>query len=372
MEERLTGQGGPADPKHPMGHDRNATPEDSGAAFGGSGFDRMWSSADFDAPAQPWPGAHGPEQAGPAASAELQEERRGLASNALAISQRPALAGNWVRSGGTTLRSHGRPDLLRYWDIFRRRWGTGVLVWLVVVSGVAAGLLVRQPTYRATGLIEIRRETTGAVSVDTLFGDDRLAANELETQIGILKSSSLAERVVAQLTSPSASAAIGTGSGSTPAAVAVLPADVGELSVDGFRSDLIISPKTGSRLVEVSFDSPDSHFSAAAVNAVLDTYLQLRMEDAERRADWLENELKNVRQTLQQSEGSFATTCAITAWKSWRAETGRPQSCSTHGSNRFIPRSRAREWIGSGSRRATNRRRRRLRPAIWVVRSSKV
>ncbi|HXE81569.1 MAG TPA: AAA family ATPase [Vicinamibacterales bacterium] len=193
------------------------------------------------------------------------------------------------------------PHVGRYWDILRRRWPIGALVTLVVVAGVAAGIYMQEPEYRATGLLEIRPESAVAVPVDTLFSGGRLPADELETQFGILRSAALADRVAAEF--------VRTGGGLRQAkpgrsdgASDTKPVRPSKLDPEEIRRDLKISPLKGSRLVEVSFDSRDPQLAAWVVNTAFDSYLQLRMEEARRSADWLEEQLRTTQKRLEHAE----------------------------------------------------------------------
>lgn len=172
-------------------------------------------------------------------------------------------------------------DLSRYGEILRRRWRLGLLVFVIVVAGVSAGLLLQPPVYRATGLLEIRRETTSAVPVESLFGSERLGTDELETQFGILRSQTLATRVIDQL---------------TRAGVAVPP------TPERLRRELAVDPQKGSRLVAVSYDAHEPELAAGVVNAVFDNYLQLRGEESQRSAELLESQLRDTKQKLEESE----------------------------------------------------------------------
>jgi capsular exopolysaccharide synthesis family protein len=180
-------------------------------------------------------------------------------------------------------------DLVRYGDMLLRRWPTGLAIFLVVTAGVAIGVLRQTPLYRASGLLEIRRDATGTTQVQTLFSSERVAADDLETQFGILRSGTLARRVMAQL-SP------------TAPPPGIRRAEVRELTADTLQRNLAVTPKTGSRLVEISYESPNPALSAWVVNATLDTYLQLRQEEARQSADWLEQQLAEARTKLEESE----------------------------------------------------------------------
>lgn len=195
-------------------------------------------------------------------------------------------------------------DVLRYVDVLRRRWRTAVVVFAIVASGLSLGAAMRPVVYRATGLLEIR-QGTGAVPVETLFNNERVATDDLETQFGILKSATLAERVVSQLLPADSSPTGDPVRASLP--MAVQRGDAGEalLTAEKLRSDLIVNPKRGSRLVEVSFDAEDPVFAARVVNLVFDTYLQMRMEEAHRSAEWLTAQLQETQRKLEETEAQL-------------------------------------------------------------------
>jgi polysaccharide biosynthesis transport protein len=190
-------------------------------------------------------------------------------------------------------------DLMRYVRVVRRRSRLGLLIFLVVAGGVAVGSLMQPEVYRATGLMEIR-QGADAVPLEALFSSQRVAIDDLETQFGILRSEALAERVVASLGD----------SGPTSGAGAKTASDAAKsqpISVERFRKNLTVDPQRGSRLVEVSFDAETPELAARVVNSVFDSYLQLRMEEAQRSAEWLQTQLDATQQRLQNTETQLQT-----------------------------------------------------------------
>ena len=184
------------------------------------------------------------------------------------------------------------PPLRRYAEVMQRRWRTSLLILLVVVGGVGAGAMLQEPVYRASGLLEIRRESTAAVPVGSLFSTEKVTSDDLETQYGILKSATLAQRVLEQQGRDRG--------GATDEAAAA--ARVGR-----FRDALVVNPLRGSRLVEVAYVSRDPQLSARTVNSVFDNYLQLRMEEAQRTAQWLEEQLRDAQSRLEESDRRLQT-----------------------------------------------------------------
>ena len=187
------------------------------------------------------------------------------------------------------------PDqpLIHYWAVLARRWPTAAIILAIVIAGVAAGVSMTPPVYRAVGLLEIRPESAGVVPVGTLFTDDRMSNDNLETQFGILRSTTLAERVAAAVSENKSGASTDR--------------QPGALSSSDVQKSLIIDPQKGSRLVQVGFDAGDPALAAHVVNAVLDNYLKLRVEEAQRTSEWLDRQVDEARQRLEGSERRLQT-----------------------------------------------------------------
>src|SRR3954467_4415442 len=80
--------------------------------------------------------------------------------------------------------------------------------------------------------------------------------------------------------------------------------------VSGFISRVNVEPVRGSHLVDVTFLSEDSKFSAVAVNSLLDEYvnqnLELKLQSTQGMLDWLDKELENQQRRVQDSERALA------------------------------------------------------------------
>jgi len=193
-----------------------------------------------------------------------------------------------------------------YWRVLRAQWWVILGVFLVVVLAVFVGTLLRTPVYRASGLLEIRRESADITPVETLVAPDRISDESLETQIGILKSATLAQRVarqlaldqVAEFNPPRGWSFPWFGKGTSPSR----ESDVLLRVQERFQRKLEITPIPGSRLVNVSFDSADPELAARAVNAVLSVYIEMRGEMSQRAEAWLAAEVDSTRAKLEASE----------------------------------------------------------------------
>jgi capsular exopolysaccharide synthesis family protein len=211
-----------------------------------------------------------------------------------------------------------QPLLLRYLNILRRR------MWLLIGSVVVAAVLgliltlLMTPQYTAETTIEIKRESYQIVDVEGVEPDEggRLDQEFYETQWGLLRSQSLAERVVTELRLQDSAkffemfgatsiveeiAASGTNAGAaadrrervrTAAAILLGNAE--------------IVPRRLSSLAEIRFTSPDPEFSTQVANAWAQAYIEISLErrfDATSYArNFLEERLEQLRGRLQESE----------------------------------------------------------------------
>jgi capsular exopolysaccharide synthesis family protein len=187
------------------------------------------------------------------------------------------------------------------WTALRRQWRLALGIFTIIVAAVTAGTLLRPVNYRATGLLEIRPENAETVPVSTLFGPQRMAGDSLATQIGILQSVTLAERVVAE-------GLIDEGGESWTSFVNPMrwlngaQADDVQKKVQIFQEHLTIAPQEGSRLVRISFDANDPKRAADVVNSVLKNYLVLRLEEGNRSTEWLTKQREEARDKLDTSQ----------------------------------------------------------------------
>ncbi len=191
------------------------------------------------------------------------------------------------------------PDLRKLLHIVWHRRLVIVIVFLVVFLAVIAGTLLQDPVYRATGVLEIRRDSADAVPPEMLFNLLPVSAEYLRTECGILTSTTLAQRVIKELDLASADefkpAFWRTWLGpTTPPKMEAL--------AEKFESLLIVMPVPGSWLVQVSFDSLDPDRSARVVNSVLSNYVKLRVEGGEKASTWLSTQLQATQTKLVNSE----------------------------------------------------------------------
>lgn len=215
--------------------------------------------------------------------------------------------------------------------ILRRRWIIGGAVATALLIGLIATLMMTRQ-YTATATIEIARDAQRVVRIEGVEGESNV--NDLEfyqTQYGLLRSQSLAERVARDLRldddphffelmkekMPGASG--GLFAAAQPAGGSAAQRQLRtRAAADALLKKIDINPDRLSRLVRVSFTSPDPVLSAKVANAwsahFISSNLERRFEAASYARGFLESRLEQLRQKLEQSERAlvaYASTAKI-------------------------------------------------------------
>jgi len=196
------------------------------------------------------------------------------------------------------------------WQLIRNRaW---IIVIFVIVGGLAGVVLTLQqsPTYRAQTAIEIQTPIDSPLGFQsaTAGNGDTSPDSYLHTQVKILESRTLRNRVISRLTSTNHLSTYSTpgpwenlrmafGGKTRPASSPARP----HLPVFNIK---VTSDAT--RIVELVCESPDPKFATDYVNTMADEYIQLQVESrwnaSKRTTKWLSQQLDDMRQTLQASE----------------------------------------------------------------------
>jgi len=215
-------------------------------------------------------------------------------------------------------------DLRDLWRIIvRRRW---VVVWVFLIVVIATAIATSQitPIYRSTASLQIDRQQTRIVKyedVNPAAENQEYGFTFLNTYVEVARSRALAERVVTQLNLQEASvdlrrrgwmdkvaAWFGDGTQATDEAQKAerRAEERKDAVVTAFQKALIVEPVRNSRIVRISFDSPDRELSARVANAVARAFIELNLErrmDASSYAKtFLEERLEQVRARLEESE----------------------------------------------------------------------
>ena len=197
--------------------------------------------------------------------------------------------------------------------VLRRR------AFLLVAMAAAAGLigylisLPQTPVYRARTSLEIAGTNWPGVVTGNEQGpapDSGLDDTYLQTQIKVLQSESMAERVVAKLKLENRPELLGaTGIISKmrerygPPLPEINPHDRALRQV---IENLKVRPAGQTRVIEILYDCPDPQLAAAVANMVVDEYivrfLELRGSSNQSTTEWLTAQLEELRGKLERSQ----------------------------------------------------------------------
>lgn len=207
--------------------------------------------------------------------------------------------------------------LIRQYLRIATRWRYVIIgaVAVCVLVGFIATLLMT-PKYTATAAIEISRESNKVTDLQGVEREAGVADQEFyQTQYGLLESRTLSERVAAQLrlvddpkfyqmfAVRSSDPALQPANGRYPASGrATRQRIAGEVLL----KHLGVSPIRLSRLVNISFTSPDPTFSARVANAWSDNFIQTNLERKVQATAYgrnlLQRQLAQLKQRLDQSQ----------------------------------------------------------------------
>ena len=188
-----------------------------------------------------------------------------------------------------------------------------------LMIGLAVTLLMT-PIYTATATIQIDREGARVLDKDSeVMASEALVQAEefFQTQYGLLRSRSLAERVIDTL-------GLANSNGFLEQMGVAPPAESGtsaermaarrELVLAVVQDSLAVVPVTGSRLVKVNFDSPDPELSARVANAFAENFIQAsldrRYESTSYVRDFLEERIAQTKSKLEDAERQLVAYAA--------------------------------------------------------------
>jgi capsular exopolysaccharide synthesis family protein len=204
-------------------------------------------------------------------------------------------------------------DLMAYWRILlKRRWLILSVILVALIIGVAVTLLAR-PYYTAVTTIQIDREAARVLANDAdVTPREQMTNGEefFQTQYGLLRSRSLAQRVTDSLGLARDERFLNAMLAPQDTTSSTSPAQAlnrrRERVVTQLAKHLTISPVRGSRLVAVQFTSPDPALSARITNAFAEQFiasnLDRRFESSAYARSFLERRLAQTREALNNSE----------------------------------------------------------------------
>ncbi|MGZ5092902.1 MAG: GumC family protein [Burkholderiales bacterium] len=209
-------------------------------------------------------------------------------------------------------------ELVVYWrSIMKRKWA--ILGIAIVVSTLAAiAALNTTPIYHATATVLIEQNRAKIVSIEEVYSGGGNNREHFETQADLLGSRALAVKVIEKLNltqhpefdprqgKPPFWHAIlkqlGIGDESKPPSEKQIHSAV----LNAFLNRTSIEPGRMSQLIRVSFDAADPQLAADIANELVQSYIDLDMENrfnmTRRASEWLKERLSDLKVNLEQSE----------------------------------------------------------------------
>ena len=200
-------------------------------------------------------------------------------------------------------------------DLWRLLQARRAIVATAILAALAAAAVynyLKVPTYLATVSIQIDREQPNIARLDEELSRLPERPDYIETQYKILKSRTLARRVIQRLDLervPELNRGV-------PAEPGPLRAGPGHDSsaphprlVDALLARLRVDPGKGTRLVDVSFESEDPRLATAAANTLAGEYIEHNLEakwnTTQKASGWLQQQLASLQDDLQASESAL-------------------------------------------------------------------
>ncbi len=191
--------------------------------------------------------------------------------------------------------------------IKRNRWLAAGILLLALLLGILSILLTR-PQYKATSSIQIDQQVAKVLGTEDndqfqIAGD---AERFLQTQVDVLKSRDLAERVVDKLKLPRDVKFFDMMGAKSKVSGNVTTAARRELAVDLLQKAISISSPRLSRVVRIEVESYDAVTSSRLANAYAEAYiegnLQRRFDQSSYSRKFLQDQLEQTRIKLELSE----------------------------------------------------------------------
>jgi capsular exopolysaccharide synthesis family protein len=220
-------------------------------------------------------------------------------------------------------------DLKKIWSVL---WRNRLLILSIIAVSLVLGVLslfLVSPTYRASSSVEIEDQPTKVLGTEDFqqVGNndpDRL----LQTQIDILKSRALAERVANGLNLASNDRFL-VAQGISPK-----PATRQEQIIGTLQNHLIVSLPRNSRVVPISFDSHSPAVAAMVANAYAENLiagnLQRHYDTSSYSKEFLQNQLTLTKARLEKSEEALLSYARSVGLVDPSAGGGDPNSATNN------------------------------------------
>jgi succinoglycan biosynthesis transport protein ExoP len=210
-------------------------------------------------------------------------------------------------------------DLASYWRL--------ALKYRFLIIGCFLGMLVigatltllMTPIYTAQVTLQIDREAARVLNTEDAAPRENMMGGEefFQTQYGLIRSRSLAERVVESLGLASSNASLEAMGIEAPAARGTAAAQASrrrDAAVATLQANLSVAPVRGSRLVAVGYDNPNPVVAARIANGFAENFIQSNLdrkfESSSYAREFLEERIAQTKERLESAERQLVAYAA--------------------------------------------------------------
>lgn len=195
------------------------------------------------------------------------------------------------------------------WGVLKRRKGLVCLVAAAVLSLVTAATLTMTPLYRSSAKIRIQPESAHLLPYPDLYESSQTFLETeayLETQCELLRSETLARRVVERLQLADHPHFRASEKGLSSRLLPLIPSSPVTDPAERLVANLEVEPIGRSRVVKVSYLSPDPQLAAQVVNTLADEFMayniQSRYASTSKASEFLQVQLRSLKKRIEESE----------------------------------------------------------------------
>ena len=221
----------------------------------------------------------------------------------------------WSDQGSDQL----KVDLATYWRLALKYRFLIVGCFLAALVISATLTLLTTPIYTAQATLQIDREAARVLDTEDAAPRENMLQGEefFQTQYGLLRSRSLAERVVESMGLASSNAALEALGVEAPEASGTAAAQASRrraVALGTLQGNLSVTPVRGSRLVTVGYDNPNPIVAARIANGFAENFIQSNLdrkfESSSYARAFLEERIAQTKERLESAERQLVAYAA--------------------------------------------------------------
>lgn len=210
-------------------------------------------------------------------------------------------------------------DLAAYWRLALKYRFLIIGCFIAALVIGATITLLMTPVYTAQATIQIDREAARVFDAEEVSPRENMVQGEefFQTQYGLLRSRSLAERVIESLglaSSNEALEAIGVEAPEAGGSAATQAARRRAAALKALQDNLSVSPVRGSRLVTIGYDNPNPVVAARIANGFAENFIQANLdrkfESSAYAREFLEERIAQTKARLESAERQLVAYAA--------------------------------------------------------------